>query len=88
MSVKLLTEHYLELLRLKGGCTGSSGSRLVKMPHCWNSHVTAQMVSARENKTSVSRRPALAKAGLEHTCGCVTREIEDIYFCEVNTKYI
>ena len=43
MSVKLLTEHYLELLSLKVGCTGSSESTLVKMPHRWKSHVTAQM---------------------------------------------
>ena len=43
MSVKLLTEHHLEFLSLKGGCTGSSESTLVKMPHCWKSHVTAQM---------------------------------------------
>ena len=42
MSVKLLTEHHLEFLDLTGGCTGSSESRLVKMPHCWKSHVTAQ----------------------------------------------
>ena len=35
MSVKLLTEHHLEFLSLKGGCTGSSESTLVKMPHCW-----------------------------------------------------
>ena len=41
MSVKLLTEHHLEFLRLKGGCTGSSESRLVKMPHRWKSHVMA-----------------------------------------------
>ena len=34
MSVKLLTEHQLEFLSLKGGCTGSSESTLVKMPHC------------------------------------------------------
>ena len=27
----------------KGGCTGSSESTLVKMSHCWKSHVTAQM---------------------------------------------
>ena len=27
---------------LKGGCTGSSESRLVKMPHCRKSHVTAR----------------------------------------------
>ena len=43
MSVKLLTEHHLEFLSLKGDCTGSSESRLVKIPHCWKSHVTAHM---------------------------------------------
>ena len=43
MSVKQLTEHHFEFLSLKGGCTGSSESRLVKMPHCWKSHVAAQM---------------------------------------------
>ena len=37
MSVKLLTEHHLEFLSLKGGCTGASESTLVKMPHCWKS---------------------------------------------------
>ena len=43
MSVKLLTEHHLEFLRsLKGGCTGSSESTLVKIPHCWKSRVKAQ----------------------------------------------
>ena len=31
MIVKLLTEHHLEFLSLKGGCTGSSESALVKM---------------------------------------------------------
>ena len=41
MTVRLLTEHYLEFLSLKGGCTGSSESTLIKMPHCWKSHVTA-----------------------------------------------
>ena len=34
MSVKLLIEHRLEFVSLKGGCTGSSESTLVKMPHC------------------------------------------------------
>ena len=43
MTVKLLTEHHLEFLSLKGGCTGLSESTLVKMPHCWKSHVTAHM---------------------------------------------
>ena len=41
MIVKLLTEHHLELLSLKRGCRSSSDSTLVKMPHCWKSHVTA-----------------------------------------------
>ena len=43
MSVKLLIEHYLEFLSLKGGCTGSFESTCVKTPHCWKSHVTAQL---------------------------------------------
>ena len=44
MIVKLLTEHQLEFLSLKGGCRGSSESTLVKMPHCWKSRVTAHMI--------------------------------------------
>ena len=43
MRVKLLTEYHLEFLSLTGGYTGSSESTLVKMPHCWKSHVTAHM---------------------------------------------
>ena len=45
MIVKLLTEHHLECLSLKGGYRGSSESTLVKMPHRLKSHVTAQLVS-------------------------------------------
>ena len=45
MVVKLLTEHHLEFLSLKGGCTGSSESTLVKKPHCWKSRVTAHMLT-------------------------------------------
>ena len=44
MSVKLLTEHHLEFLSLKEGRTGLSESTLVKMPHCWKSHVPAPIV--------------------------------------------
>ena len=43
MSVKLLTEHNLEILSLTGGCTGSYEYTLVKMPHCWKSHATANI---------------------------------------------
>ena len=45
MIVKLLTEHHLEFLSFTGGCTGSSESTLVKIPHCWKSRVTAQIFS-------------------------------------------
>ena len=41
MSVKILTEHHLEFLSLKGGCRDSSKSTHVKMPHCWKSHALA-----------------------------------------------
>ena len=41
MSVKLLTEHFLEFLSFKGGCRGLSESTLVKMPHFWKSHIVA-----------------------------------------------
>ena len=44
MTVELLTEQHLELLSLKGGCTGSSESTHVKMPYCWKSHVAVQKV--------------------------------------------
>ena len=45
MIAKLLTEHHLEFLSLKGGCRGSSGSTLVKMSNCWKSHAVAHIHS-------------------------------------------
>ena len=44
MIVKLLTIYHLEFLSVKGGCTGSSESTLVKMSNCWKSHVAAQLL--------------------------------------------
>ena len=44
MIVKLLTEHHLEFLSLKGGCRGSSESKLVKKTNCWKSHAEAQLL--------------------------------------------
>ena len=41
--IMLLTEHHLEFLSLKGGCTGSSEFTLAKMTHCWKSYVAAQI---------------------------------------------
>ena len=37
-----MTEHHLEFLRLKEGYTGSPGSALFKMPHCWKSHAVIE----------------------------------------------
>ena len=34
MTVRLLTKQHLELLSLKGGCTGLSESIFVKLAHC------------------------------------------------------
>ena len=45
MTVKLLTKHKLEYSSLKGGCTGSSESTLVKMPYCWKSHAMVHIIS-------------------------------------------
>ena len=44
MNIKLLIEHHLKFLSLKGGCTDSSESTLVKMPHFWKSHVMAHFM--------------------------------------------
>ena len=43
MIVKLLTEHHMEFLSLKGGYRGSSESTLVKMLNCWKSHAGAHI---------------------------------------------
>ena len=43
MTVKLLPEHHLEFLSLKGDCAGLSESTLAKITHCWKPHVTAHL---------------------------------------------
>ena len=48
MIVKLLTEHHLEFLGLKGG---SPESTHVKMQHCWKSHAAAQISSIHKDKS-------------------------------------
>ena len=44
MIVKLLTEHHLQFLALKGGCGCSSESTLVKMSNCWKSQSTVHFI--------------------------------------------
>ena len=41
-----------EYAALKRGCTGSSESTLVKMPHCWKSHAAAQLCYFIDNSNS------------------------------------
>ena len=43
MIVKLLTEHHLKFLSLKGGFRGSSESTLVIMSIFWKSHAAAHI---------------------------------------------
>ena len=52
MSVKLLTDHHLEFLSVKGG---SSESTHVKMPHCWKSHATAHFIPSKHLKAGTYR---------------------------------
>ena len=59
MIVKLLTEHHLELLSLKGGCRGSSESTFVKMSNCWKSHAAAHTLN--------SLNPSFYTEALRHT---------------------
>ena len=76
MSVKLLIEQHLEIVSLTGGCTGSPESTLVKMPHCWKSHVAAHMCNVEMvllimycHITSKNRR--LKQEGLKQLCALV-----------------
>ena len=54
MIVKLLTEHHLEFLSLKGGCRGSFESTLVKMLNCWKSHAAAHFIVIRTDYTELT----------------------------------
>ena len=67
MSVKLLTEHHLEFLSLIGGCTGSSESTLVKMPHCWESHGVAHMSFYHDRLESKMRNLIFVKYDITQT---------------------
>ena len=68
MSVKLLTEHHFEFLSLKGICTGSSESTLVKMPHGWNSHVAAHIYFLLAVLGPISPKDAGKTLAHEHLC--------------------
>ena len=59
MSVKLLTEHHLEFLSLKGGCIGSTESTRFKIRGSYRHLATSPLISRKkiiENNSSVSHR--------------------------------
>ena len=60
MTIKLVTEQHLEFSSLKEGCTGSSESTLVKMPHCLESRVATHILCKLTPKE-------VADSLLEHT---------------------
>ena len=53
MIVKLLTEYHVRFLSLTGGCAGLSESLLVQMPHCWKSHVVANIFPTINHKNVI-----------------------------------
>ena len=47
MSVKLLAEHNLEFLSFKGGWSEYTLVIIQNEPHCWKSHITAQIIMSK-----------------------------------------
>ena len=75
MTVKLLTKHHLEFLSLTEGCTGLSKSTLVKMPHCWKSHVAAHLCLG-------PGRPILMKM----SNNVLTETVTNTYFLQIQVN--
>ena len=85
MIVKLLSEHHLEFLSLKGGCRGLSGSTLVKMSNCWKSHALAQFVLIHiRNKGEVVTLIHPAKRNTDHSKAVLLLWIFFCYLCLVS----
>ena len=74
MIVKLLTEHHLEFLSLKGGYRGSSESTHVKMPHFWKAHALAHIrVTSSESKCLVTSQLICMTNKQKQACFLTTR---------------
>ena len=65
MIAPLLAEQHLEFQSLKGGCT--CWSTLVKIPHCWKSHVMAQ-IGLITSFQEVKQIPAIVYNLQERSC--------------------
>ena len=81
MTLRPLTDHRLDFLSLKGGCTCSSESTLIKILHCWKSHVTAQFIIFSLMATMMKqkfRRPG-KMVGCQMTCVLPSAILPNIY---------
>ena len=67
MTAKLLVEQFFEYLSFKGGCAGLSESTLVKMPHCWKSHVGTQSLCSTINSVVLSEPSFLVHSQYNRT---------------------
>ena len=72
MTVRLLSEHHLEFLSFKGVFPGLSESTLVKMPHCWKSHVTAHI--------------SVLQVAWLYVCGKCVQQLHGLFLSDDNTK--
>ena len=88
MIVKLLTGHQLEFLSLKGNCRGSSESTLVKMPHCWKSHVTAQLLILYVDASLEASLVAYAASSEEHVQVLTIKAVAGDISSHYEQKYI
>ena len=76
MTVNLLAKQHLEFLPLKGGCTGSSESTLVKMPLCWKSHVAAHIYIMYSDSRGTKVEKMLTLAPERYTAGfCMVAKV-------------
>ena len=75
MIVKLLTEHHFEFLSLKGGCRGSSESKLIKMQRCWKSHALAQMKQSQHQQAKGEARNKYPACRADMLCRYSIEEI-------------
>ena len=88
MSVKLLTGHRLEFLCFKRGCTGSSESKLVKMPHCWKSHVVAHMFTTKNKEDITIIRGAMHNGSINPLLSIQQSRVYHTFFSGLSYSHV
>ena len=67
MIVKLLTEHNLEFLSLKGDCRCSSESTYLKIPHCRESNALAHMAPSGQHGSCILQQKSVCNTTCNNT---------------------